>query len=106
MSDILLVESPISMIEGESITFNITWQGAGSLSSPTAIVYKKGADITSTVMPSGSHSVSGNVQTLKPLTPSTNDGGQKYVIVVQCEVDGNTEKRKLMVNIVKASAEV
>ncbi|MCH7662564.1 MAG: hypothetical protein IH859_01675 [Chloroflexi bacterium] len=104
--DILVIESPISMIEGETISYSLTWQGASSLASPAALVYKDGADITSTAMPSGSHAVSGNVQTLKPLLAGGSDGRKKYVVIIECSVDGNTERRKLVVNIAKASAEV
>ena len=104
--EILVIESPTSMIEGETITYSVTWQGASSLTGPDAIVYKDGADITSTAMPSGSHNVSGNVQTLKPLVAGTADGRKKYVVIIECTVDGNTERRKLIVNIAKASAEV
>lgn len=104
--EILVIESPINMIEGETITYSLTWQGASSLSSPNAFVYKDGADITSTAMPSGAHAVSGNVQTLKPLEAGATDGRKKYVLIVECAVDGNTERRKLIVNIAKASAEV
>jgi hypothetical protein len=105
MTDVLLIESPINMIEGETITYSVTWQGASSLSSPTAKVYKDGTDITSTAMSSGSHSVSGNVQTLKPLVAGSTDGKKKYVVIIEVVVDGNTERRKLIVNIVKASQE-
>ena len=103
--DILVIESPINMIEGETITYSLTWLGSTSLSPPTAIVYRNKADITSTVMTSGSHSVSGNVQTLKPLLAGSTDGKKKYVVIIECVVDGNTERRKLIVNINKASAE-
>ena len=104
--EILIIESPRSMIESEVITYSVTWQGASSLSSPGAKVYANGANISSTAMSSGSDSVSGNVQTLKPLTAGTNDGKKVYVVVISCTVDGNTESRKLIVRIVKASAEV
>ena len=106
MTEILLIESPIAMIEGEIITYSLTWQGASSLSSPTAVVYKDKTDISSTAMASGSHSVSGNVQTLKPLTAITTDGGKIYVVVIKCTVDGNNEARKLIVKIIKDEAEV
>jgi ribosome recycling factor len=57
-------------------------------------------------MPSGSHTASGNVATLKPVVAGTNDGGKNYVVVIQVTVDGtNTERRKLLVKILKAKAE-
>ena len=99
---VAIVESPIDMIEGEIITYTVTWEDAISLSSPTAIVYRRAEDITSTVMASGSHSVSGNVQTLKPITAIAGDGGSIYVVDIQVVVDGlNTEIRKLLINILK-----
>ena len=101
MTETKVIESPKQMIEGETITYSLTWNGASSLSSPTAVVYKDASDITSTAMASGSHTVSGNVQTLKALTAGVNDGDKIYVVIIQCVVDGNTERRKLIVNILK-----
>jgi len=106
MTDILLIESPESMIEGTKMTYSVTFQGAGSVSSVTGVAYKDGTDISSTVFPSGSTSASGNVATLKELVAGDNDGGKIYVVIIGAVVDSNTEKRKLIVNIVKASAEV
>ena len=100
MADILLVESPLTMIESETITFNINWQGARKLSLPGATVYLKGENITDEVMPKGKHKVSGSVQTLRPLTPRKGDAGEKYVLKIQVDEDGVEEKRKLMINIV------
>ncbi len=105
MSNLWLNESPMTMIEGETVTFSVTWLGATDVSSPGATVYKNGADVTSTVMPSGAHSASGNVQALKPMAAGSNDGGNAYVVVVQAAVDGNTERRKLLVKVLKASEE-
>jgi len=102
-SEIFIIESPIVVVAGETLTLSVTWLGATSVSSPTATVYHNGTDETSTIMPSGSHSASGNVQTLKPITAMT--GGEDYVIAVQATVDGNTEIRKILVKCVKASAE-
>lgn len=105
--DITTIESPISMLEGETITYSLTWQGSNSLSSPTVLVFKDGTDYTSTAMPSGSHSVSGNVQTFKPLvTTAGTDGGKRFVVIIQCVVDSNTERRKLLVNIRRQDTEV
>ncbi|MDH3943705.1 MAG: hypothetical protein OEV06_06420 [Anaerolineae bacterium] len=105
MNEIMLIESPVQMMTGETITYSVTWLGASNLSSPNALVYRRGTDISATAMPSGAHAVSGNVQTLKPLTAGSNDGGKKYVVVIECVVDGNTERRKLIVDIVKSQAE-
>ncbi len=104
MTDITVDESPIQMLEGETITYALTWIGASALSSPTAVVYKDSAVYTSTAMPSGSHTVSGNVQTLKPLVATGGDGNNDYVVIIECVVDGNTERRKLIVNIIRDEA--
>ena len=101
-----IIESPIGMIEGEKVTFSITWLGVTTLSSPTAVVYKSGTDISSTAMASGSHSVSGNVQTLKELTAIAGDGGKRYIVIIEAVIDsGNVERRKLIVNIIKDESE-
>jgi hypothetical protein len=86
-----VLEEAEAVVEGATITYSYTWTGISSVSSPTATVYKDGQDITSTVMPSGSHSVSGNVQTLKPIVFQANHGGSKYVINIQAVADGNTD---------------
>jgi hypothetical protein len=103
MTNLKILESPIEMIEGEVITYSIVWEGAASVANPTAAVYRNGEDYTVTAMASGdSHSVSGNVQTLKAITAGAQDGGEEYVVVIQAEVDGNTERRKLVIEILKA----
>ena len=96
-----LKEDPLEMIEGEVVTFSVTFEGITACSSPTAKVYRNETDVTSTAMATGSHSASGNVVTLKPLTAGTSDGGEIYVVVVQATADGNTEKRKVRVYILK-----
>ncbi|MDH5508405.1 MAG: hypothetical protein OEZ02_14380 [Anaerolineae bacterium] len=101
---VLIIESPLEMVEGETISYSITWQGADSVSEPTAVIYKGGEDITATAMP-GTHTVSGNIQSLPALTCGTADGGLVYVVVVQALVDGNTERRKFNIKIVKDEAE-
>ena len=103
MTDVWLLESPIVAIEGESLVFNVTMLGASSVSSPTAFVYFNGTDVTSAAMPSGSHSVSGNVITLKALSVLAAYAGGELVVVPQATVDGNTELRKFMVSVLRAS---
>lgn len=108
MSDegIWLIESPLAMVEGEEIAFSIEWQGATRVADAEAAVFKNGVDITETVMAgAGEHVINGNVLTLKKLTAGANDGGARYVVVAEADVDGNREKRKLLVKIVKLSAE-
>lgn len=105
MTQTHIQESPISMVEGETITYSIAWLGASSLSSPGAIVYIGGSDESATAMPSGTHTVSGNVQTLKPIVAGSSDGGKVFVVAISCVVDGNTEIRKLLINILKDESE-
>ena len=98
---IAAIESPQPMLEGMTLTYSLTWNGASALSSPSAIVYKDGAVYTSTAMPSGSHSVSGNVQVLKPIVATQGDGGKDMVVIILCTVDGNSEARKMIINVIK-----
>jgi len=69
--------------------------------SPTAIVYDESvdADVTSTVMPSGSHSAAGDVITLKPLTSLTK--GHSYRVEVKFTVGSNIFERYFRVGCIK-----
>ena len=102
-SDLWLLESPMEIIAGESVTFSVEWLGATTLASPTAYVYFNNTDVTSSIMASGSHSVSGNIQTLKAITARTTEQGGSYVITIECTVDGNTERRKFELRVLSAS---
>lgn len=77
---ILALESPLNRIEGFSETFVGTVIGAGTMSSATAVCYRNKILVTSTVFPSGSVTVSGNVVTLKPMTGTI--GRATYTIIV------------------------
>ncbi len=105
-NNIWLIESPVQIVSGEVIAYSVDWLGASKVENPAVTIYKNAQDITSSVLVSGdNHVVSGNVVTLKKLTAGANDGGSHYVLVVQCDVDNKTEKRKLLVQVVKESAE-
>lgn len=105
-TSIWLIESPVVMVEGEQIAYSVDWQGAARVESPQAAVYKNGADITAQTMDAGDeHVITGSVLTLKKLRARSGDGGEGYVLVVEAEVDGNLERRKLLIHIAKASAE-
>ena len=105
-ADIWLIESPVTMVEGEQIAFSVDWQGAERLSNPEAAIYKNGADITEQSMDAGDeHVINGNVLTLKKLRARLGDGGARYVLVVEADVDNNRERRKLLIHVVKAGAE-
>lgn len=104
MNDIWVVERDQVMIEGEALTFSVTFVGATTVSGPSSKVYKNGNDVSGTVQ-SGSDSVSGNVVTLKTITAQADDGGGVYVVVVSATVNGNTEKRKFKINVVDPGEE-
>lgn len=98
-----LIESPVTMVEGEQIAFSIDWLGAATVEEPLVQVYKNGVDITSEVMDAGDeHQISGNVLTMKKVRARGSDGGSRYVLMVEAKVNGNTERRKLLILIAKA----
>ncbi len=106
MNENWLIESPVTMVEGEAITFSVDWLGAAMVEAPQVTVYKNGQDITATAMASGDDFVvSNNVVTLKEITAGDNDGGASYVAAIRCTVDNNVEIRKLLIHIVKACSE-
>lgn len=100
MSDLVLGTRTIG--ENASIAYSLIYDGVSSVSTPSVVVYRNGADVTSTVMPSGSHSVSNNVLTLKPLVPA-GFGGDTLVINVQVVADGQT--RVNFIRVLVASQE-
>ena len=96
-SSIWVIESPITMIEGEAVAYSIDWQGASTVDedSVNLTVYKNGEDVSSSVVDAeDDFVVNSNVLTLKKITAQNTDGGGRYVVVVQADVDGNTERRK------------
>lgn len=105
MSVPFVVEDVEDVIEGSTLTYSLTWLGASTLASPSAKVYMNGTDVTSTVMPSGSHSVSGNVQTLKPIAFQSGHGGNVYVVEPSCTVDGNNEVARFKIRVLRAGEE-
>lgn len=90
-------ESPVRMVAGETRTFTLVFQGVTAVTNPSAAVYKggTGSDLAGTVMPSGSHSASGNTATLKPLTSLT--AGETYTVAVTATCDGDTRIVKFAV---------
>lgn len=105
-NNIWLMESPVTMVEGEEIAFSVDWQGATYLNDPEATVYKNAVDITAAAMGGAdAHVINGNVLTMKALTAGETDGGSRYVLLIEAMVDGNLERRKLLVQVVRADAE-
>jgi len=95
------IESPVNLVEGSTVTFACTFWGA--VTSPGAAVYRRNATVTATVMPSGSHSASGSVATLKPLTALVGDA--KYVIAVTGTVGGDVFVKKIEIAVGKDEGE-
>ena len=87
----------------ETRAYSITTTNlVSSPTSPTAVVYDEtlnGTDVTSTVMPSGTHTVSGDVITLKPLTALTKK--HTYRIEVKWTVGSNIFERFFRVEAAK-----
>ena len=85
------IERNLSITEGGSVSYQIEYVGASSVSVSEVKVWRRRSDITATVMPSeGSETVSGNIVTLTALTPIVGDGRKKYELNVKAVVDGNT----------------
>jgi len=92
MSNILeCVEGTQYQSSDETLAYQITTTNwVSSPTNPTAVVYDENnndANVSSTVMPSGSHSASGDVITLKALTALTE--GHSYRIEVKFSVSSN-----------------
>lgn len=105
-NELWLLESPVSLLEGEAVAFSVEWLEAGQVSAPDAWAFKDGEDITADVMAGeDEHTVRGRVMTLKRLAPRPGDGGQRYVLLVQAEVDGNVERRKCVIQVGRENRE-
>lgn len=89
----------ITLTAGDTPTFTVIFDGAASISSPVFTVYQGSKDVTSTVMPSGSASASGNIATAKPLTALT---GRKYYVMNVATAEYPIKSIKFLVK--KASA--
>jgi len=93
------LESPVPFVAGDTVTYTVTFLGAASVSSPVGTVYQGSKDVSSTAMPSGSASASGNVVTLKPITALA--GPKKYVVDV---ATAEYPTKKFQINVQKTSA--
>lgn len=82
-----LVLGTYTIAENASISYSLVYDGITSVTSPTITVYRNGSDVTSTVMPSGSHTVSNNVLTMKALEPA-GFGGDTLVVNIKVNADG------------------
>ena len=73
--------------EREAVSYSIVFDDYSTVTLANVYVYRGSTDVTSTVMPSGAHSTSNNVVTLKPLTALT--GGDTYIIDITVTVTGD-----------------
>lgn len=89
-------ESPVRVVEGVTDTPSCTYWD--TVTSVTAVAYKRKKVVTSTVFPSGSISTSGKTATLKPMTSLTYGS---YVVAVTGTVGGNVVVKKFQVNVAK-----
>lgn len=82
------LESPIIQGTAEAIayTFDFTNCGVTSITAQTAVVYLDGANVTSTVMPSGTASAAGLIVTTPKLTALTE--GKIYHMYARVTHDG------------------
>jgi len=99
--EVWAVESPVDVVEGESVTFACTYWDTPS--SPSAKAYRRNLTVTTTVFPTNSPTASGSVVTLSPATGLV--GGGRYVIAVTATVDSDTRVRKIMLKCAKDEAE-
>jgi hypothetical protein len=97
-----LAESPIDVVEGSTLVYNITWTGKSAGASPAAKIYHNNQDVTATYM-TGASTISNGTPPVQVL-PSISGlvGGEEYVVVISAVVDGNTEVHKLLIRCVKA----
>ena len=94
------------IIVGESIVFSHKWLEATTVATVSSKVYFKKTDVTSVVMPAGSNSVSGTIQTCPALVANAAHAGGNYVIEFKATVDGNIEIRKYQLACIATGKEL
>ena len=95
---VYLVEAPTPADLSEVITC-VYW---GTVTSGSATATKRKKDVSSTVFPAGSVSVSGSTMTLKPFTAAT---AGTYVITVKGTVAGNVTFKKFSIIVQRYTTE-
>lgn len=95
--------SPYDQVEGTdvAIPYTIVFLDVDVVTVNNIKVFKDGTNVTSTHMPSGSHNVSGNRLTMKPLTGLVYPG--EYIIKMAVDVDGIDDAWKLEVRAISES---
>lgn len=102
------LESPIPLGATDTVEFSCVFSWASSVSSVSDVAcYVNKQPKTSTLMPSGSHSISGNVVTLKPLVVSalSGIGGKRIVIKVKAVIGADTISKYILVTVRKDEVE-
>jgi len=94
------LEGEQDFVAGSQIAFSCEYLGSPVISSPTVKVYQGTSDVTSTLIPSGSASVSGSVVNL-PTIVIPDPPYRQYVVVVSATVDGVVDPRKIILNCQK-----
>lgn len=99
--EIWAVESPVEVVEGESVTYACTFWDTPSI--PSAVAYRRNQTVTTTVFPTNFPTASGYIVTLSPATGLV--GGGRYVIVVSATVSGDVRKKQIMLICKKDATE-
>ena len=104
-NDVWLKQNPLDQLEGTDIAipYTIVFDGITTVAVNAIRVWKDGTDVTATVMPSGSHVLSGNRLTMKPLTDLEYPGD--YIIAMFIDVDGVDDAWKLKIRAQEESGE-
>lgn len=96
-------ESPVAITAGGNRgPYTVTIDGVTTVASPTAKIYVNGSDKTSTYL-SGSASASNNVITTPTLISLK--GNMKYVMAIECTLDGTPDVIKVQLNCSPAGSE-
>ena len=92
---------PVYLGENAAVPLTVTFPWATALGTPTITAYREGnaTNVADTVMPSGSHTTSGNQLTLKAFSGGT--GGETYILSIVIAVDSVTDEWFLKVGVLK-----
>ena len=103
--EIFIIESPISLTEGDQPAYTIIFSGATTLSGATVEIFKNGSGsniATSLSMTVGSFAY--GVGSLDTPVFRNFVGGNKYVATITVTVDNIVEVRKIQFDVQKAKS--
>ena len=93
-----VLESPRTMVQGESRAFNLTIPGSPTITgTPTIAIYNQETDTSATNLSSTSGSASGSVITTS--TVQAVKGGEEYTLSISATVDGRTDIYLCKINV-------